>query len=340
MEIFRKSFYEKQNLYNVIFKSDTRNGRLFDIYLLIVILFNVLLVILDSIAVLHAKLELLFKILEYTITFAFTIEYILRIYCHNKPLKYVFSFFGVIDFITIFCSYISFFVVGAQSIAIIRIFRLIRIFRILNMKNFIHEATNLMQALKKSFHKILIFMLFVLITSVILGTFMFLVEGDKNPDIASIPRGIYWAIVTVTTVGYGDITPITNIGMFISGVVMILGYSVIAVPTGILSADMVKYGEKNKMSRCPSCKNFNDENSIYCKYCGTIIKKAVESNTNKKVEEKPNPKGTNPTKHKKPKEVNPIKGNEEGIKHPPTNQNPTKTNPEAKPYRGKNVRNR
>lgn len=280
MKIFSKAFYEKENLYNVIFKSDTRDGRLFDIYLLIIILFSVILVILDSIALLHQHLKHIFLTLEYAITLLFIFEYGLRIYCIKKPSKYIFSFYGIVDFITIFSSLLSIFMPVAQSLVIIRILRVLRIFRILNMKKFLSEATLLMNSLKHSFHKIIIFMLFVLITAIILGAIMFLVESERNPAISSIPKGIYWSIVTLTTVGYGDITPHTDIGMFISGVVMILGYAIIAVPTGIVTADMAKSYQKRSVRKCPNCHNQIENNSIFCQYCGTKLKEIQNQEEN------------------------------------------------------------
>ena len=272
MNIFSKEFYNKENLYNIIFKSDTPNGRKFDIYLLIVILFSVFLVILDSIEYLHQHLKVLFLSLEYTITVLFIFEYFLRIYCYRKPSLYIFSFYGIIDFITIFSSLLSLFLPEAQSLVIIRILRVFRVFYILDMKRFLSEAALLINSLKHSFHKIVIFMLFVMVISIILGAIMFLVEHDRNEALSSIPKGIYWAIVTLTTVGYGDITPCTEVGMFISGVMMILGYAIIAVPTGIVSADMARNYKGRNKHKCPHCHNFIDNNSLYCKYCGSKSK--------------------------------------------------------------------
>ena len=281
MKIFSKEFFDKQNLYNVIFKSDTREGKLFDIYLLIVILFSVLLVILDSIDVLHQHLKVLFLTLEYAITLMFVCEYGLRIYYCKKPMEYIISFYGIVDFITIFSSLLSIFLPVAQSLVIIRILRVLRIFRILNMKKFLSEATILINSLKQSFHKIIIFMLFVLVIAIILGAIMFLFESERNPAISSIPKGIYWAIVTLTTVGYGDITPHTDIGMFISGVVMILGYAIIAVPTGIVTANVAKNYLNKNVKNCPHCQNQIEANSFFCKYCGAEMKEhSKEANNN------------------------------------------------------------
>lgn len=263
---------DKKKLYAIIFQSNTKAGKLFDIYLIIAILFSVLLVILDSVPFIHQKMGITLQITEFIITILFTVEYILRIYCLNKPWKYIVSFYGIIDFLSILPTLLIFIIPGVQTLGIIRILRVLRIFRILQLNKFLTEAAFLINVLKHSFYKILIFMLFAFFSSILIGTIMYTFENQVNPAFSSIPKGIYWAIVTLTTVGYGDITPMTDIGQFLSAVVMILGYSIIAVPTGIFSAEFVKkynIDSKNKSKECPHCKQTISSESEFCSYCGT-----------------------------------------------------------------------
>lgn len=260
----------RNKIYKIIFKSNTVHGKTFDIYLIIAIFVSVFLVILDSVPYLHLKYGVYLVGLETFITILFLIEYILRIYCLNRPWKYIFSFYGIIDFLSIIPSILVFFFTGTQVLGIIRLLRVIRIFRVLNLNKFIRETTSFWQILQKSSHKILIFMIFALFASVLIGAFMYVLENQVNPSFSSIPKGIYWAVVTLTTVGYGDITPVTNMGQFFSVIVMVLGYSIIAVPTGIFSAEFVKYKfQEEKLQSCTHCKKTIDPNDTFCKYCGT-----------------------------------------------------------------------
>ncbi len=247
----------KEQIYTVIFKSDTSAGKKFDIWLLVAIALNMILLVVDSLISdnstlterIHRNSSWLWwtmKGLEWLFTLAFTIEYYLRIYCLKKPWRYIFSFYGVIDFLSIFPAYLSLFFPATQALSVLRLLRMLRIFRILKIERFVEEGHMLMEALKKSAVKILIFMLFVYIAAVILGTMMYAVEGGTNPQMTSIPKGIYWAVVTLTTVGYGDITPVTPFGQFLSVIVMILGYSIIAVPTGIVAGETIESHKRHR----------------------------------------------------------------------------------------------
>lgn len=239
----------KQRLYEIIFKSDTPEGRKFDILLLTLIVLNIILLMIDSMMGDNNTLMVnlrhgtwsywIMKTLEWIFTIIFTFEYYLRLYCLKKPWKYALSFYGIIDFISIFPAYLSLFLPATQAFSVFRLLRVLRIFRILNMKRFLDEGKQLLDALRRSLTKILIFMLFVFIAAVILGTIMYAIEGGRNEQISSIPEAIYWAVVTITTVGYGDISPVTPIGRFISVVVMLLGYAVIAVPSGIVAGETI-----------------------------------------------------------------------------------------------------
>lgn len=271
-KIKKSKYLNKSLIYSVIFRADTKLGKNFDIYLLIAILFNALLIILNSIPKIGNMFPILFMVLETFLTFLFTIEYILRIYCLRKPWRYIFSFYGIIDFISIFAFYIGFLIQGTESLTTIRLLRILRIFRILNMELFLKESYAMIYSIKKSSRKILIFMLFILLATMTLGTLMYMIERNVNPNISSIPKGIYWAVVTLTTVGYGDVTPVTDIGQLFSVIIMILGYSIIAVPTGIISAEMIKNDHKILM-KCPKCNRTidDDDNINFCKYCGTPL---------------------------------------------------------------------
>lgn len=224
---------------------------------------------LESVPDLGKKYKYLFYVSEWTITYAFTLEYLLRIYASKKPFKYMVSFYGVIDFLAIIPTYLSFFIIGAQSLIVIRALRLLRVFRILKITRYTKEGRLLINSLTASRIKISIFLFAVLTIVIIVGTLMYLIEGESG-GFVSIPKSIYWAIVTMTTVGYGDITPQTAFGQFLSAIIMILGYGIIAVPTGIVTLEMNQQIKKSKNGKtCPSCDYFpNDEDARYCKKCG------------------------------------------------------------------------
>ena len=235
----------KRQIYTVIFQADTPAGKQFDVWLLIAILGNTLLLMVDSI-ITNPVISIIASLLEWGLTIAFTIEYYLRLYCLKKPRKYIFSFYGIIDLVSILPAYLSLLLPATRSLMVLRLLRMLRIFRIFHMQRFLYEGHRLMNALRNSLAKIIIFMLFVYIMAVILGTIIFMVEDGYNDKITSIPRGIYWAVVTLTTVGYGDVTPVTPVGQFIAIVIMILGYSIIAVPTGIVAGETMAEHRRSK----------------------------------------------------------------------------------------------
>ena len=249
---------KKQRIYEIIFKSDTPAGKRFDVWLLVLILLNIVLLVVDSLmgttttmtGRAHLSVSyLVFKVLEWGFTLIFTFEYYLRVYCLKKPWKYVFSFWGIIDFLSIFPAYLSIFVPATQALTVLRLLRVMRIFRIFKMKHFQEESIHLLVAMRNSAIKILIFMLFVLVASVILGTLMFSFESDQNEAFDSILTGIYWAVVTITTVGYGDVAPVTGGGRFLAVLVMLLGYSIIAMPTGIVAGETLREYKRPKILR-------------------------------------------------------------------------------------------
>ncbi|MBA4277294.1 ion transporter [Flavobacterium sp.] len=261
----------RQRIHTIIYGTDTAAGRLFDLILLGLILLSVFLVMLETVKGFDEKYHELLILLEWIITGFFTLEYILRIATIDKPRKYIFSFFGIIDLIAILPMYLSFFVVGSKVFSIIRALRLLRLFKILNHPKFTGQSLHLLKALKASRGKITVFLYFVLISTILIGSLMYVVEGEEN-GFTSIPTSIYWTIVTLTTVGYGDISPGTPLGQFIASMVMILGYGIIAVPTGIVTAEFAKTNinktepEKNK---CENCGTANHHpNAKFCYHCG------------------------------------------------------------------------
>lgn len=259
-------------LSHIIFKNDTKAGYLFDMVVMWLILISVTFVIIDSIDQLPEIYHKVFLIAEWSFTVLFTIEYILRVYSAPNRLKYVFSFFGIVDLLAIIPSYIGIFVEGTQHFLIIRVLRLLRIFRIFQMGHFVREGSIVASALKASQTKITVFLVFVLIASILMGALMYMVEADYNKNIRNIPEGIYWAIVTLTTVGYGDTIPVTGFGKFLASCVMILGYGVIAVPTGIVTAEISSrvLGPRNRLKiKCKNCGDADHlQNSAYCHSCG------------------------------------------------------------------------
>ncbi len=265
----------KKQLYEIVFEADTPKGRAFDIALLVAILLSILLVVLESVKGINAKYGTIIFTLEWIITFFFTLEYFLRIFIISKPSKYIFSFYGIIDLLSVLPSYISLVFVGMSGLVVIRALRLLRIFRILKLSRYVSESKVIISALKASRAKISVFLYAVIMLVIIIGTIMYLIEGEEN-GFTSIPQGIYWAVVTLTTVGYGDIAPVTPIGKFIASFVMILGYGIIAVPTGIVSSEFALAAKNKKVSTqvCPNCLHEDhDHESIYCKLCGTKLNK-------------------------------------------------------------------
>jgi len=263
----------RTKLHETIYEANTTAGKAFDIALLICIIGSIIVVTLDSVEDYHNKFGKIFYVLEWVFTFLFTIEYILRIISIKNPLKYVFSFFGLIDLLAIIPSYLSIFLAGAQSLLVLRALRLLRIFRIFKLTHFLTEMEFLKTAVYTSLKKISIFMLVVFTMVLILGPIMYLVENGKN-GFQSIPDSIYWGIVTITTVGYGDISPVTPLGKFIASIMMFIGYGIIAVPTGIITTDIAMAVRKKKHGHevCPSCgEEGHDLDAKFCKYCGSAL---------------------------------------------------------------------
>ncbi|TDE07129.1 ion transporter [Flavobacterium sandaracinum] len=267
------TFRQKANI--IIYGTNTASGRLFDLVLLGVILLSVVIVMLETVKGFDTKYHQELIVLEWIITIFFTLEYLLRIVSINKPLKYIFSFYGVIDLIATLPMYLSLFFVGTSILTIFRAFRLLRLFKILKHPQFSSQSIHLREALIASKGKILIFIYFMLISSIIIGSIMYVVEG-KEGGFTSIPISIYWTIVTLTTVGYGDISPITPLGQAIASLVMIMGYGIIAVPTGIVSAEFANTNRKKALAQrvnpCSSCGTEGHEfNAKYCFHCGTEL---------------------------------------------------------------------
>lgn len=255
----------RAQLNTIVFGTDTKAGKRFDVALLWIILLSVGVVMLESVPEWGNQYSEVFWIVEWILTVIFTLEYALRIWISDKPFSYIFSLWGVIDLLSILPTYLSFFLVGYHYLLVVRIFRLLRIFRILKLVRFNSEAQILLNALKSSLYKISIFLLAVLAIVIFMGTIMYVVEsGEKG--FTSIPQSIYWAIVTVTTVGYGDMVPTTVLGKIISSIAMITGYAIIAVPTGIMTVGIAKAPEESK--RCHHCDTENTYDSAYCKNCG------------------------------------------------------------------------
>ena len=268
----RKTINWRDKLHEIIYEADTPAGKLFDVVLLIAILASIVLVMLESVETIHVKYDSLLDISEWVITLLFSVEYLARIVSIKKPSKYIFSFYGIIDLLSTLPKYLAIFFTGTHSLVALRALRLLRVFRILKLARYIGESNNFIKALKASRAKISVFLFFVLILCIILGTVMYLIEGGEN-GFTSIPRSVYWAIVTLTTVGYGDIAPHTPFGQFIASIIMILGYGIIAVPTGIVSAEMSKTAaiDTNTQS-CPNCLNEgHKDNAEFCYHCGTKL---------------------------------------------------------------------
>ncbi len=272
-----KSKYDifRQKTQIIIYGSNTIWGRMFDLVLLGLILLSVLLVMLDTVEGINQKYHNQLLICEWVITVFFTIEYILRIISIQKPVKYIFSFYGIIDLLAILPMYLSIFFPATNVLTIVRVLRFLRLFKILHIPQISHQSAQLKEALDASKEKILVFIYFVVISAVIIGSLMYVVEG-KEGGFTSIPVGIYWSIVTLTTVGYGDISPITPLGQFLASLVMIMGYGIIAVPTGIVTAEFAKSSLKNSaVSTKTTCSKCNTQvhfdNAKYCYQCGKTL---------------------------------------------------------------------
>lgn len=263
---------KRYKIHEVIFEANTPLGKWFDIILIVSICLSVFTVMLDSVAHIQEQYGDLLYALEWFFTILFTLEYILRLISVTRPLAYARSFFGVVDLVAILPTYVSLIYPGGQYLLVIRLLRILRVFRVLKLVKYIGESRQLMKALTASRRKITIFIFAVLTLVTILGSFMYLIEGRDN-GFTSIPRSIYWAVVTLTTVGYGDITPQTTLGQLVSMMIMILGYGIIAVPTGIVTAEMTSsFRSRGGIRACLSCSaDDHDEDASHCKYCGTKL---------------------------------------------------------------------
>ena len=257
----------RKKIYTVVFGSDTPGGRLFDGILLILILLSIVSVFLASVEKFSSSYLLYIQIAEWIFTLLFTIEYALRVYSSKKPSRYIWSFYGLIDLLAILPAYISLVFVGSHYLIVIRAFRLLRVFRILKLSRFLSEGNTLRMALQSSMYKITVFLTSVVTLVIIVGTLMYVVEGSAS-GFTSIPVSIYWAIVTITTVGYGDISPVTPLGQILASILMITGYGIIAVPTGIVSVEMARATEEAR-DKCPYCRaGIYHKFARYCSNCG------------------------------------------------------------------------
>jgi len=262
----------RQKMNIIIFGTNTFWGKTFDIVLLIVIILSIITVMLESVKSIAINYGYELKIIEWVFTIMFSIEYLARIMASPKPLKYIFSFLGIIDFLAITPTFLNIFFKGSHAVVVLRSIRLIRIFRIFKLARYMGGAKTIYTALRASIPKIVVFLVAVVSLTIILGTFMYLFEGNQNEGFSDIPTSIYWAIVTLTTVGYGDIIPITFLGKIMASVIMILGYGIIAVPTGIVTGEFI---HEKKLKNKIACKNCfisgHDMDAKYCKFCGTKI---------------------------------------------------------------------
>ncbi len=259
-------------LFEIIFEADTPAGKLFDVVLLVFVALSTVLVMLESVAEFQNAWYPWFRIAEWTVTGVFTLEYILRLYVVRRPLSYAFSFFGVVDFLAVVPSYIGLFLPGSHYLLVVRAVRLLRIFRVLKLAEYIQEAAVLQRALLASMRKISVFLLTVITVVIIIGSLMYVLEGSEH-GFTSIPTAIYWAIVTLTTVGYGDISPQTAAGKLLASAVMLLGYGIIAVPTGIVTTEFARASRNEVTTQsCPSCgRDGHDKDAEHCKFCGAAL---------------------------------------------------------------------
>jgi voltage-gated potassium channel len=268
----------REKLHEIIYEADTPTGKLFDLLLLVAIIASIILVMLESVSSIDTKYHDFLNVSEWVITILFSIEYIARIVSVKRPSNYIFSFYGIIDLLSTIPKYLSFFLVGSQSLVALRALRLLRVFRILKLTRYIGESTNLVRALKLSRARIAVFISFIIILCVILGTIMYLIESEEGSGFTSIPRSVYWAIVTLTTVGYGDIAPHTPLGQLIASVIMILGYGIIIIPTGIITSEMTRAQRANiptNTESCPNCATSNHrDDAEFCHHCGHKLNNA------------------------------------------------------------------
>ena len=268
----KKSPQWRHALHEIIFEADTPAGKLFDILLIVSIVVSVVLVMLDSVSGIRSVYGRQLYVGEWAFTILFTVEYLLRLLCVRRPLAYATSFFGMVDLLAILPTYLSIIIPGSQYLLVIRLLRVLRIFRVLKLVPYLGEARLLVQALQASRRKIIVFLFTVMILVIIFGSLMYLIE-DPDSGFTSIPQSIYWAIVTLTTVGYGDISPQTGLGQFLSSLIMVIGFGMIAVPTGIVTVEMAhSFKRKVSTQACPECSaEGHDADARHCKYCGAKL---------------------------------------------------------------------
>jgi len=259
----------RSRLHEIIFETDTKEGKLFDLILILSIIISVGAVIIESVNGIRINYGTTLRNIEWIFTILFTIEFFLRVISVKKPLKYIFSFFGIVDFMSTLPTYLAFFITGAHILVVIRVLRLLRLFRVLKLIRYVDEANILMTALKSSKHKIVVFLFAVLSIIVIVGSLIYIIEGPEN-GFNDIPKSMYWAVVTITTVGYGDITPQTVVGRVLSSILMIVGYGILAIPTGIFSVELSRAYKKTVSNQaCPFCSlEGHDGDAKFCKFCG------------------------------------------------------------------------
>ncbi|SDR80981.1 ion transporter [Pseudomonas oryzae] len=264
----------RQRLYTVIFQNDTRAGLLFDKFLLVTILASLLVVMLDSVASVSQAHGRLLSLLEWSFTSLFALEYLLRLYCSPRPLRYAFSFYGLIDLLAVLPGILALAYGDAQYLLIVRVLRMLRVFRVLKLAPYLSQANFLLVALRGSRQKIIVFLLSVSTLVTVFGTLMYVIEGPAH-GFTSIPVSIYWAVVTLTTVGFGDITPKSPLGQGLATLIMITGYSIIAVPTGIFTAELanaMRTGEGGLQHSCPTCdKPSHEAGASFCCRCGNPL---------------------------------------------------------------------
>ena len=261
--------------HEIIFEADTPKGKAFDIGLLVTIVASILIVMLQSVSTINREYGNILNIADWVITIGFSIEYALRIACVRRPWRYIFSFWGIVDLLSVLPSYVALVIPGSHYLSVVRVLRLIRIFRIFKLNSYIQESRVLLEALKAARPKIVVFLLVVMSLILVMGTTVYVIENfaDDSSEFTSIPKAIYWAIVTITTVGYGDIAPQTVLGQTIAAIAMILGYAIIIVPSGIFSVEIIAASKAQTNTQvCPTCtKEGHDDDASYCKYCGSKL---------------------------------------------------------------------
>ncbi|RKD87396.1 MULTISPECIES: ion transporter [Kushneria] len=277
----------RERIFQIIFESDTPSAKAFDIALIIMIVMSVVIIMLDSVVSLKARYGEAFLIAEWCFTGIFTVEYLLRLYCLDRPWRYARSTYGIIDLLSILPSWLSLLIPGSQAMLVIRVLRVMRLFRVLRLMEFVGEGHLLLEALERSRQKILMFLMTVISLVIVFGALVYLIE-PVEAGFTSIPKSIYWAVVTLTTVGYGDISPITPLGQFISAMMMILGYSILAVPTGVFSAEVMRSIQRNHYSdeACPGCGHEGHERDArYCRLCGSWLDEEADDPRRKEIDD-------------------------------------------------------